>query len=1007
MKRMHTPLSYRVDEEPAADPSKQAPGPVQLRVALNRCMDKVRHEDPGFGGVADEPVAHHVPQSAPSRAALPQVPKTRWEVIDEEDEDEAPSMLSSTTAAVAAAAAAAVAVLGARPGKMKSQVTMGTQTGSDGTPYVPPPDGMLKVAFTSVGASPQLMEAQRTLTPQTRPWASPLPSPAPPSDPLQTSTVSLNLVPTMPRFNSPVPARSARATSPTPLLWYQASAPSPNRALPPGHLVPPTKLASQEFQAWPSSPAGWSSTSPRILGPSGNSGPLESAQSLAAPKSARMSGSMSAQQLRPSFSPRPALTPIVPDLSSSWAMGSTSSSSSTYKLRRASPVIPPREVTPMQCLTPSTSLPTTPSGTVPWEIRDEIIQQCFQQARLSASQVPNAKAKWAKDLVAEAAVRAAAEALVRTSAKVIPVPVETAAIPVPVETVELKSTSRFAEAALELRKRMGPGLVVCVLGSTTLLGGKCEQIVRGMAEELSNVYGGTIHFVTSGLTGVQQVFAESCGSKSKLWNLVTTGQRCAFEVGETLEAGTSADERRETSAYLSDMYIVFEGGPEEALEVRTAHARGARIVPIIRTGGASAGGFGFPLSALERPAGITEETWAHLASKEATIAETVNAACVVVKRLLQAAQATNSFSPPLIPAAKVPTNHEATTLRLAGSLSPKDDLAALARSLAKPVESVACASLVALAAMGAPRELRTRAASPTVTATPPTAQPPTLMTDRSRAYQEHVPWKAGSVGPALVQQQTQLLTTLRSTSVQHCTWPSSGEAVQSLSEVGALTTTIAPLQVAGTLDSPSLDSGAFPTSRVIHSTTRLVSPRVTLPATTPSSSVAFGSRTTVTGGSWEAPPPPLTSRVVAPAWSPSVESTARTTVNPPAWQSSPSSGHSSVVYSTLAQPVTSTYYSSQVQMPSRVLSAPTGTAITGLTTRASSPWPTALSALPHTTVTVSGTTRSPPMQSYSASAPSWAPASQAARVDKPFYGGSPTPAARTLQGAAMLGSAPR
>lgn len=675
-------------------------------------------------------------------------------------------------------------------------------------------------------------------------------------------------------------------------------------------------------------------------------------------------------------------------------------------------MIPPREVTPMQCLTPSTSLPTTPSGTVPWEIRDEIIQQCFQQARLSTSQVPNAKAKWAKDPVAEATVRAAAEALVRTSAKVIPVPVETTAIPVPVETVELKSTSRFAEAALELRKRMGPGLVVCVLGSTTLLGGKCEQIVRGMAEELSNVYGGTIHFVTSGLTGVQQVFAESCGSKSKLWNLVPKGQRSAFEVGETLEAGTSADERRETSAYLSDMYIVFEGGPEEALEVRTAHARGARIVPIIRTGGASAGGFGFPLSALERPAGITEETWAHLANKEATIAETVNAACVVVKRLLQAAQATSSFSPPLIPAARVLTNHEATTLRLAGGSSPKDDLAALARNLAKPVESAACASLVALAAMGAsPREpSRARAASPTVTATPPTAQPPTLMTDRSRAYWEHVPWKAGSVGPSPLQQQTQLLTTLRSstTSVQHFTWPSSaGEAAQSLSEVGALTTTIAPLQVADTLDSPSLNSGALPTSRVIHSTVRLVSPRATLPATTPSSSVAFGSRTTVTGGSWEAPPPPPTSRVVVPAWSPSAESTARTTVNAPAWPSAPSSGPSSLVHSTLAQPVTSTYYSSQVQMPSRVLSAPTGTTITGLTTRAASPWPTAFSALPQTTVTVSSTTRSPPIQSYSASAPSWAPASKASRVDKPFYGGSPIPAARTIQGAAMLGSVPR
>lgn len=55
--------------------------------------------------------------------------------------------------------------------------------------------------------------------------------------------------------------------------------------------------------------------------------------------------------------------------------------------------------------------------------------------------------------------------------------------------------------------------------------------------------------------------------------------------------------RQEAFGLLGDVYITVEGGPGVAGEARAAVARGARVVPFVRTGGASGGMFDFPAEA--------------------------------------------------------------------------------------------------------------------------------------------------------------------------------------------------------------------------------------------------------------------------------------------------------------------------------------------------------------------------------------------------------------------------
>ena len=78
------------------------------------------------------------------------------------------------------------------------------------------------------------------------------------------------------------------------------------------------------------------------------------------------------------------------------------------------------------------------------------------------------------------------------------------------------------------------------------------------------------------------------------------------------------------------MYVVLEGGPGVAKQARTALRRGACILPLARTGGASCGLFDFPKKALEKPSFVEETCWEALQKAElptAVTAEAVVAIC--------------------------------------------------------------------------------------------------------------------------------------------------------------------------------------------------------------------------------------------------------------------------------------------------------------------------------------------------------------------------------------------
>ncbi|CAK0857481.1 unnamed protein product [Prorocentrum cordatum] len=151
-----------------------------------------------------------------------------------------------------------------------------------------------------------------------------------------------------------------------------------------------------------------------------------------------------------------------------------------------------------------------------------------------------------------------------------------------------------------------PRHVVCVLGGTALQDDCSEALVQALARDLAAGLGPEVAFVTGGLPGVQRVFADHCGDGSRLWNLLPRAESSGYAVGRDVHAGADLAERKEVFGQLGDVYVTVEGGPGVAQECRAAAARGAAIVPLMRSGGASAGMFEFPPEALQRPAFATQ-----------------------------------------------------------------------------------------------------------------------------------------------------------------------------------------------------------------------------------------------------------------------------------------------------------------------------------------------------------------------------------------------------------------
>jgi hypothetical protein len=119
-----------------------------------------------------------------------------------------------------------------------------------------------------------------------------------------------------------------------------------------------------------------------------------------------------------------------------------------------------------------------------------------------------------------------------------------------------------------------------------------------------------------------------------LWNVLPEGQESGFGSGVDINAGADLEQRQKILALLGDIYITFEGDAGVSQEVREAYARGASVVPVMRTGGASAGMFDFPQGVLSKPSFATENQWSRLANAESPISETAAAVVDIVSCII-------------------------------------------------------------------------------------------------------------------------------------------------------------------------------------------------------------------------------------------------------------------------------------------------------------------------------------------------------------------------------------
>merc|ERR1712125_214620 len=147
--------------------------------------------------------------------------------------------------------------------------------------------------------------------------------------------------------------------------------------------------------------------------------------------------------------------------------------------------------------------------------------------------------------------------------------------------------------------------------------------------------------ITGGMPGVQRAFARGLGDFPALFNLLPLGNSSNYGVGVDIEAGKDLPERMEIFALIGDIYISIEGGPGVAKEANNALARGAVVLPMMATGGASSGKCEFPMLALRAPFCATSHQW-ELIQKKNPPKDTARAAVDIIDAFCKHKQLTGS-----------------------------------------------------------------------------------------------------------------------------------------------------------------------------------------------------------------------------------------------------------------------------------------------------------------------------------------------------------------------------
>jgi len=180
----------------------------------------------------------------------------------------------------------------------------------------------------------------------------------------------------------------------------------------------------------------------------------------------------------------------------------------------------------------------------------------------------------------------------------------------------------------DLSLKLPSGPRVCIMGGTSFQNEHSEELTEALAQEFNSFLPAQTLFITEGMQGVQATFAARCDSK-KLVNLVPSGEDSGYNKGKDVRAGANLVECGHIFSECGDVYVTIEGGEALAdIAKRIAKRPLVDIVPIIRSGGASSGEFGFPLPS--RPKGVSESLWDRLADSRLPVGDTARAAAEIV-----------------------------------------------------------------------------------------------------------------------------------------------------------------------------------------------------------------------------------------------------------------------------------------------------------------------------------------------------------------------------------------
>jgi len=220
--------------------------------------------------------------------------------------------------------------------------------------------------------------------------------------------------------------------------------------------------------------------------------------------------------------------------------------------------------------------------------------------------------------------------------KELQVPTKSAKLQLPLRKEQDVVRQEIESLCRAVAEQLPGGPRICLLGGATSREPHTKAVVEAIAARLAPILPSNAVVLTGGLPGIQETMATTLALHgfTRVVNLVHLGHISGY-AGEDLVAGMDAAERRQVLGRVGDVYICIEGGPGVAEEAQIAHARGAVVLPLPCSGGASAGAFGFPQKALERPRFASPEDWAALKDPQRAAEATVDILRGALKEMRQ------------------------------------------------------------------------------------------------------------------------------------------------------------------------------------------------------------------------------------------------------------------------------------------------------------------------------------------------------------------------------------